>query len=147
MFFPCRASAAARFTATVDLPTPPLALATARMAFMPGIGAIGVASAGLPWLRASSERRAPLRTRRVPAGGEGWRVIFAGSGAAGEACAPGARSAVSAILTAFIPLIARIWLSTSIRRASEACRLSGSALRIRFAVPSGVMRTSSNQSG
>jgi hypothetical protein len=34
---PVLASAAARFTATVDLPTPPLALATTRMREIPGI--------------------------------------------------------------------------------------------------------------
>ena len=33
---PCRASAAARLTATVDLPTPPLPEATATMLFTPG---------------------------------------------------------------------------------------------------------------
>ncbi len=33
---PCRASATARFTATVDLPTPPLPEATATMAFTSG---------------------------------------------------------------------------------------------------------------
>ena len=105
---PAFAIAAARFTATVDLPTPPLALATTRMRSMPGTGFSPCAGPGTPWLTASSDSRAPLVTRRRPATGEP-----AGAGAPGCACPwacpcewlcpPAAFSAVRTLRTAVMP--------------------------------------------
>ena len=62
-FMPAFAIAAARLTATVDLPTPPLALATTRILEIPGIEDFGVLAGTFPCCIASSDRRAPLRTR------------------------------------------------------------------------------------
>src|SRR5579885_172277 len=113
---PACASAIARLTATVDLPTPPLLLATATTLRTPGTGFGPLGRSG--WLRTF----APIATRTAPTPGT---VFTAASAARCRSSRTGQAGVVSTKVKATsLPSMARSWIiprETISRCSSGSC--------------------------
>src|SRR5436190_21709211 len=110
---PSAARPSARFTAVVDLPTPPLPEATAMMAPTPGRPGAGVDCG--------------VGRGRAPA---------AGCAGAAARAPPGVRSPVSAIMADTTPGTARTAASAALRTASQAGTAAASTVIEKNTLPS-----------
>ena len=113
-------SPSARLSAVVDLPTPPLPEATAMTAAIPGISAcFAIGEAGLCGGRCDATGATPP-----------------GAGRGGGGVEPGLRSAVSAIMAAVTPGMARTAASACARTLSQARASAASTLIEKNTLPS-----------